>query len=154
MKLNTDAAVEAGSLTMGIGIVIRDSVGLVLGCASVKLNGSFSPHAAELLALREGLRSAHESGLQIKFVESDASNAIKAINSGSPTGFEESIVVDIRHYLSLLDNCSVLFVSRLRNMVAHSLPKLSLRSIADQYWLDDYPNCISDYVLTDTANLL
>ncbi|PON66023.1 hypothetical protein PanWU01x14_112500 [Parasponia andersonii] len=85
LKLNTDTTVEDGSLTIGVGIVIRDSVGLVL----------------------------------------------RAINYGSLTGFEESIVVDIRHYLSLLDDCSVLFVSRLGNMVAHSLAKLSLRSIVD-----------------------
>ncbi|PON48987.1 Ribonuclease H-like domain containing protein [Trema orientale] len=133
LKLNTNAIVEDGSLIVGAGIVIRNSMGLVLGCDSIKISGSFSPHIAELLALGEGLRFAYESGLWVKFVESNASNAIKAINSGSPASFDESIVVDIRHYLSLLDDCSVLFVPKLGIIVAHSLAKLSLRSIADQY---------------------
>ncbi|PON44971.1 hypothetical protein PanWU01x14_262590 [Parasponia andersonii] len=63
LKLNTDVTIEDGSLTVGIGIVIRDSVSLVLGCASVKIHWYFSPHVVELLALLEGLKFAHESGL-------------------------------------------------------------------------------------------
>ncbi|PON83547.1 Ribonuclease H-like domain containing protein [Trema orientale] len=79
LKLNTDATVEDGFLTVGVGLVIRDSVGLVLGCASVKIHGSFSAYVAELLALLERLRFAHASGLRVKFIESDASNTIKVI---------------------------------------------------------------------------
>ncbi|PON94545.1 hypothetical protein TorRG33x02_095800 [Trema orientale] len=138
---------------MGAGIVVSESMGIVFGCASVKLKGSFSPHVVELLIVREGLGFAYESGLRNKFVESDTINANKVINSGLLVGFDEFIIVDIRQCPSLIDYYSVSSVPRLRNMVAHFLTKSSLRSIADQYWLDDFLYCISDCVLADFANL-
>ncbi|EXB40981.1 hypothetical protein L484_020716 [Morus notabilis] len=33
-------------------------------------------------------------------------------------------------------------------MAAHTLAKLSLSSIEDQFWLEDYPSCIDAIVIT------
>ncbi|GMN74812.1 hypothetical protein TIFTF001_052466, partial [Ficus carica] len=59
-KLNIDASVIPGSDHIGIGAVIRDEKGSILGAMARSVGGSFSPFVAECLALREGLRFAKE----------------------------------------------------------------------------------------------
>lgn len=72
LQLNTEAAVREGSEFRGVGAVIRDHTGAVVACLSRKIHGSFSPVAAECLAIREGLLFAVSCGLKINIVETDA----------------------------------------------------------------------------------
>ncbi|PON79574.1 hypothetical protein TorRG33x02_235290, partial [Trema orientale] len=99
LKLNTDAAFSLELNTIGIGIVVRDFRGQVLGCASISLAKASSPFVAELLAFKEGQRFAINNGFQIGIAEFDASNVIKAILSNSIAGIEEPIVSDIKKLL-------------------------------------------------------
>ena len=51
MKINVDAAVDNNMDFMGIGVVARDTNGMVLGAVSWRLFGRFSPHLANVLLL-------------------------------------------------------------------------------------------------------
>lgn len=74
LKLNVDAFMREGSPTVGLGVgaIIRDESGFVLGAMAKPVPGCFSPFVTECLALREGLIFAADSGLQVQMIETDA----------------------------------------------------------------------------------
>ncbi|PON36095.1 hypothetical protein PanWU01x14_331250 [Parasponia andersonii] len=55
----------------------------------------------ELLALREGLRTAAVNGWTVAFIESDALSDVNLINSAHPISTEDSILSDIHYFISL-----------------------------------------------------
>ncbi|PON44143.1 hypothetical protein PanWU01x14_268870, partial [Parasponia andersonii] len=85
--------------TIGIGIVVRDFRGQVLGCASINLAKASSPFVIESLTFEEGQSFAVTNGFQIGIAEFDASNIIKAILSNSVAGIEEPIVSNTKKLL-------------------------------------------------------
>lgn len=86
----------------------------------------FPPNVAECLAVREGLECAVEWGLSISIVESDATNVISAIGSGSSLAMEGLVIEDIRSLLIQVGCDSCTSVSRNGNRVAHCLRQFSL----------------------------
>ncbi|GMN60070.1 hypothetical protein TIFTF001_029170 [Ficus carica] len=62
-KLNVDAAISKNYNFAGIGAVIRDSSGALVACFLPTVQGFFSPHIAECLALREGLQFVKNLGM-------------------------------------------------------------------------------------------
>ena len=60
----------------GLGGVIRDTDGEVLGAFAKRIQGCLDVQMAECLAIRSGLIFALDSGIQDDEVESDALNAI------------------------------------------------------------------------------
>lgn len=52
VKINVDVAIEEATGFVGIGVVVRDNCGMVLGAVLRRLAGNFSPHVGECLAVR------------------------------------------------------------------------------------------------------
>ncbi|GMN72596.1 hypothetical protein TIFTF001_054756 [Ficus carica] len=77
LKLNVDASVSPRSDHIGIGAVIRDEKGRILGAMAKSMEGTFSPFLAECIALREGLMLAKELESATLVVETDAINVIR-----------------------------------------------------------------------------
>ncbi|EXB55380.1 hypothetical protein L484_016747 [Morus notabilis] len=63
-QLNARTSVLSFVDYVGIGIVARDSVGIVLAAASTKFPGRISPHIAEWIAIREGTMLARNLGFE------------------------------------------------------------------------------------------
>nr|GEY22569.1 RNA-directed DNA polymerase, eukaryota [Tanacetum cinerariifolium] len=108
VKLNCDGAFKSNQ--GAIGIVARDSEGVILACIGERWQAS-SPLAMELLALTNGWVGA--------IIESDSSDAI-ALSSSEfvPPWAVCVIVVDIRAWASRL-NLQFSWVRRICNRVAH-----------------------------------
>ncbi|GMN21286.1 hypothetical protein TIFTF001_050117 [Ficus carica] len=77
LKLNVDASVSPGSNHIGIGAVIRDEKGRILGAMAKSMERTFSPFLAECIALREGLMLAKELESATLMVETDAINVVR-----------------------------------------------------------------------------
>ncbi|GMN70202.1 hypothetical protein TIFTF001_039242 [Ficus carica] len=96
LKLNADASVFKDCDVVGIGGIIRNSEGQVIGAIAKKLSGLFFPYAAECLAIRKGILFAKQQGLNISSMESGFSNAVKAVDEHFLFAVESPIVNDIK----------------------------------------------------------
>ncbi|GMN60151.1 hypothetical protein TIFTF001_029243 [Ficus carica] len=85
LKMNVDVAVLPASHHIGMGVVIHNDQGMFCGALAKALEGSLSSLLAECLALREGLKFAHELEVDALMVESDAINLVSAINDNTTT---------------------------------------------------------------------
>ena len=68
---------------------------------------------------------AIDSGLQVSYVESDAIDAVCAIEDEDSLAADDFIFSDIRHLIGEAGGGTCCYCPRLENMAAHALAKLS-----------------------------
>ncbi|KAL5826763.1 hypothetical protein ACOSQ3_018604 [Xanthoceras sorbifolium] len=78
-KINIDASLNIQEGIIGLGIIIRDSAGVVLASSAQRIASPFPPPLAEALGILRGLIFAKESGLLPTALESDALAIVNAI---------------------------------------------------------------------------
>ncbi|KAK2656328.1 hypothetical protein Ddye_009380 [Dipteronia dyeriana] len=123
-KINTDAAIAVAKIRTGIGIIVKDSSGDVMASFAQMVRVNYEPQIAEAIAI---LKVNSDIGI---------------------------IVHDILSLLGNFRECSVVFVPRKANMVAHFLAKEGLFSESDDFWLEEVPRCMSPLVLRVCSNSL
>ncbi|KAI9195894.1 hypothetical protein LWI28_019143 [Acer negundo] len=148
-KFNTDAAICVERNLVGVGVVIRDFEGCVVGSSTQRLAANFSPLVAEATALFRGIVFALEAGLTPLTAETDSKMVVDLIECGSsPRSDVGTIIFDI--FQLIMTHCiPVRFALRFANMVAHSLAKLSLSSSEDLFYLESYPSFVERLVLAN-----
>ncbi|KAK3219321.1 hypothetical protein Dsin_013291 [Dipteronia sinensis] len=100
-----------------------------------------------------GLVLTCETGLYPVEVESDAKVVVGWINDSKHYSSDVGLVIDaIRKLLRYNVSCSIKFVSRKANVVAHTLAKLTLSCEEDYVWLEDFPPCIWRHLLEDAPD--
>ncbi|KAL5837707.1 hypothetical protein ACOSQ3_014876 [Xanthoceras sorbifolium] len=77
--MNTDVAIRANCLAIGVGVAIRNSEGLLVAALAKQLPGRFAPEVGEFLALREGLFFIKSGGLVVCCAEVDACNVASRV---------------------------------------------------------------------------
>ncbi|EXB54535.1 hypothetical protein L484_006283 [Morus notabilis] len=70
--INVDAAIKDHLPFIGVGVVVRDAF---------RLDGRNSPHLAECLAVRQGIRELYRGGFTNWVIESDAVNVINVVRN-------------------------------------------------------------------------
>ncbi|KAK2661981.1 hypothetical protein Ddye_000555 [Dipteronia dyeriana] len=139
-KINTDASIQTQSNCIGVGIVIHDRSGWVMGSSAQRIQACFTPQIAKAIAILRGVDFARDMGLLPDVVESDALGVVKHINDGTIISADVGLVLsDILHIMCLVGIESVLFVSRKVNMVAHYLSKMALAIDQDRFWVEEFP---------------
>lgn len=123
LKLNVDASVLNNGSAVGVGGLIRNSSGQVMGAFSRRISGCFSPFAAECLALREGLLFAKNRGLRVSLLESESCNAVRAINGAFLFAAECPIINDVKLLMEEAGCGTCSHIPRKCNMAAHTLAK-------------------------------
>ena len=101
MKVNFDGVVFDDANKSGVGVVIKDSYGVVLASCSEKIFQVYKAEVTEALATLKALSFAHELGFQNVILEGDALGLIQALKSQEqnlcPLGL---LVEDVKIYLS------------------------------------------------------
>ena len=85
-KINVDGATAVIGYRSSVGVVIRDSRGMVVAAACKVLNGNYGAAVTEAFVVDEGIRLAMEMELQRIIVESDSCVVVDAINESSCNG--------------------------------------------------------------------
>lgn len=142
LKMNVDTACFDQLGFVGIGCVIRDSNGKMLGASSRKLEGVFEPLLAELLAIREGLHFAKQWGFSISITESDCQAAVLMDNSGQGLSSAHLLANGIVSLLREAGGGTCHFIPRTDNEVAHTLAKNVISCTTDCVWFDIFLDCI------------
>jgi len=78
---------------------------------------------------------------------------VKCLQGGAKLSEIDSILLDCKDILSNLVNCSVMFIKRCKNSVAHSLVGLA-KQLGSCSWVGYVPEPAATAVCTDLLSLL
>ncbi|KAK2659019.1 hypothetical protein Ddye_005552 [Dipteronia dyeriana] len=78
-KVNVDAALPTSHGVVGIGIIVRDSQGQVLGASAQKIMARYPPHVAEAVGILKGIQFVRNVGLWPCVLESDALSVVNLV---------------------------------------------------------------------------
>ncbi|XP_062028884.1 uncharacterized protein LOC133744870 [Rosa rugosa] len=134
VKANLDGAFDQYTNCGGLGVIIRDSSGLILGGCCRKVSNVTTPAMVEAFAARLACQFA-----DIMSDEEDAS------------GYGR-IVEDISFFQASLSSSYFTHVFRESNSAAHMLAKLALNSSLDLAWSGQFPSSISNFVANHCMN--
>ncbi|KAL5549576.1 hypothetical protein UlMin_004807, partial [Ulmus minor] len=127
VKVNSDAAWCNNKKKFGLGSVIRDYSGKVLGSVAMPISSSVSVAVAESWALEKGASLAKQMGFSAVILESDCLSVSKALDTKTLHDSNLSYVFDsIYDICNGFDMYKFSYIPRTGNQVAHSLARLAL----------------------------
>ncbi|XP_021729829.1 uncharacterized protein LOC110696801 [Chenopodium quinoa] len=151
IKVNSDAAVFAPS-GVGLGGVMRDSVGDVVASTCLKLERKFEVDVVEALAMRHALNIVIDFRFRNVCLETDClklhNHLVKSITPSTAFG---AIVKDFLQLSTVCHLVSFSFVRRSGNRVAHNLAKLCLSFNELRVFMEDFPSDVIEFVVADLS---
>ncbi|KAL5556985.1 hypothetical protein UlMin_039221 [Ulmus minor] len=150
VKVNSDAAWYSKQKKFGMGAIIRDFTGKVLGSVATPISASVSVAVAEAWAIERGAAFAKQLGFSAVVLESDCLAVIKALDLRTANGSEINYVFE-----SIYEICNDFnlykfsHTPRMGNQVAHSLARLALSLENEQIWSMSTLECINRCVIAD-----
>ncbi|KAJ8765805.1 hypothetical protein K2173_015611 [Erythroxylum novogranatense] len=147
LKLNVDGALF-DNLFVGLGIVVRDSLGSFISAMQVAIPGHFAANTVEVMAIREALSWIKDVGWSPTILESDAQSCVRAILD--PNYMDESafglLVFDCKSLLTEVRDVSLVFIRRSANGIAHRLARAVIILTDKVVWSHRPPMCIYDSI--------
>ncbi|KAL5556882.1 hypothetical protein UlMin_039118 [Ulmus minor] len=154
VKVNTDAAWCSNKKKFGLGSVIRDYSGKVLGSVAMPISSSVSVAVAESWALEKGASLAKQMGFSAVILESDCLGVIKALDTKIVHDSDLSYVFDsIYEICNGFDMYKFSYTPRTGNQVAHSLARLALSLENVQIWPSGVPESLFPIVIADIQHV-
>ena len=136
----------------GLGVVVRDSSGNVMGALSQKITKPHSVEHAEALVVRRAVILVKELMLFQVCFEGDCQRVIQAINAqGACRTLFDHIIEEIRCFSSSLVGCSFIYVRREGNKLAHALARRAVLSADTDVCVEELPNDLDDVFLSELA---
>ncbi|XP_042983344.1 uncharacterized protein LOC122312724 [Carya illinoinensis] len=152
-KLNWNAAINQSLGLIGIGAILRDCNGQVLGTIRARRNLNVSPFTAEAYAMMMAVLFCKEAGFHSIIFEGDSLQVVermqKIVIDWSQGGF---IIKDTKQVLQEIVSWSFCHRKRDSNMAAHMLAKDALLTECDLYELEKIPSCIRHVAQLDICN--
>ncbi|KAF5470790.1 hypothetical protein F2P56_011279 [Juglans regia] len=143
LKVNWDAAVNLEEGRIGIGVLIRDHDGLVMGSLRASRNLKGTPFFAEAYDLLLAAVFCKEIGLTHVCLEGDSKQVVDLLqNCARNWSLGGCLVEDAREILNSYAAWSVTHVYREANMASHLLANNALEATEDTYDLETCPSCI------------
>ncbi|KAL4271151.1 hypothetical protein GQ457_13G007950 [Hibiscus cannabinus] len=142
-KINVDASFHSADSVAGLGVVVRDEEGFILGAFSSLAFHVPSAFAAEALAARCGVQFDLELGLTRVILEGDALSIIKKLQLQVDDLSEVSaFIFDTKRLARQFQAFQIGYIPRSGNKVAHALASERFSLMADHAWIEDAPSHI------------
>jgi ribonuclease HI len=152
-KLNYDGALCLSTRTAGMGVVIRNEVGLPMASMTCSRANVMDPFAAELFAAKAGLQLAHDIGIKRVILEGDSANTNKALGSMEDDySWLGNEVTEARHLLQSLEAWELSTIKRDVNKVAHMLARKALQINKTNVWMEEVPEFAQNQLLLDVSS--
>ncbi|KAL5548698.1 hypothetical protein UlMin_003929 [Ulmus minor] len=150
VKVNSDAAWCSKQKKFGLGAIIRDFTGKVLGSVATPIPASVSVAVAEAWAIERGAALAKQLGFSAVVLESDCLAVTKALDLRTSNVSEINYVFEsIYEFCSDFNLYKFSHTPRMGNQVAHSLARLALSLENEQIWPTGTPESINRCVIAD-----
>ncbi|XP_030943489.1 uncharacterized protein LOC115968280 [Quercus lobata] len=133
-KINVDGATSENGRNSSVGVIIRDSKGIIVAACANYLSGQFSAFETETLAVECGILLAQEMGLAQIIIESDALSVIQSIAANEFDGDTGHLNLGIIGLLKSFRSWELNHLKRDYNRVAHELAQSAKRNEASQCW--------------------
>jgi ribonuclease HI len=125
--VNWDAALDSVNRRMGVGILVRDHLGMVIAARSHTLVFLTEPVVAEAIAALHAVEFSRDLGLPRIVLEGDSLQVVTAVQDLRPTWSRYGhITADIRTILKGFRSWQVCHTKRVSNYAAHGLAKKRL----------------------------
>jgi ribonuclease HI len=148
LKANWDAAIDESRGRTGLGVIIRDSNGVMTAARCVTKQGCLNPAVGEAKAVLAAFQFCRELGIQQVHFEGDAKGVVDAIRSEAvDRGWMGHVIEDIKQELRDFENTLISFVKRDGNRVAHVLARSAVKEGLNKTWLSMPPECITDVLM-------
>ncbi|XP_050285738.1 uncharacterized protein LOC126725206 [Quercus robur] len=153
-KANVDGAVFKETNSCGVGVVIRNDQGQIMGAMSKRLNLPLGAVEVEAKAFEEGLRLAGDLGLNQVILEGDAQSITNALMGKSlPPSSIQRLIAGASRWKQWVQVWSASYVRRDGNGAAHVMAQ-NAKSISDcVVWVEDTPPMIQCQVHRDVLML-
>ncbi|KAL0016440.1 hypothetical protein SO802_003509 [Lithocarpus litseifolius] len=153
-KVNIDAAVFKEQGCCGVGVVIRNDKGQLMGAMSKRVEFPWGALEAEAKAAKMGVCLAWDLGLKDIEVEGDSLLVAQALKGSTPPALPIlKIVEGVKRYLRKFSSWTVVHTRRINNVAAHLLAK-SARNVSDcVIWVEDTPPFIEMQILKDVISM-
>ena len=137
-KLNFDVAIFIDLGCSGVGVIIRNEKGEVMGAVTAKGPGVANSMEAKALACKRVLKFVVDIGITKLVNEGDCAQVIYAITSNQFSLSRLGHVFEgIQVLIAGLKWAEVHWVNRSANLVAHSLARNAKDAVNDVIWLED-----------------
>ena len=152
--MNVDAAVFREQGTCGIGVVIRNNKGQIMGAMSKKVLFPLQALEVEAKAAEAGILLTWDLGLKNIVVEGDTQLVIQALKGvDAPATPILKIVEGTRNYLQMFCSWKAVHTNRRNNTAAHLLARESKNVNDCVIWVEDSPPYIENQILNDVIAL-
>ena len=139
-KINADGAVFKEQRMAGVGILIRDAEGHLIGACSRKLDAPLGAVEAEAKAVELGLLFARDLSIQDFTLESDSLTLINALQDMSPPPSSVAALVYSSVAMSHSFKCvDFSYLGRNGNRPAHLLARHALGIVELSVWVEETP---------------
>ena len=126
VKVNFDSTTFDNSSSVGLGVIIRNDMGLVMIAFTQPIPLPTSVEMVEVLAARGALCFAKNLDFNKVILEGDSEIIIKALKNGGPSSSSFGhIIKDIMVLSSSFRNVLFSHTRRQGNRVAHEMPRLA-----------------------------
>ena len=152
-KVNVDGAVFKLQKTAGVGVVVRDSNGLVVAALSRKINSSLGALEVEAKAVEAGINFARDIGIADFTVEKDSLVVYNSLSGQSdPPSLVAHVFSGILGMYGIGLQIDFSHIRRQGNRLAHLLAKYA--SNLDDYmtWMEENPCFLEQALLHDVSS--
>ena len=151
-KINFDGAIFSEANKSWIGVVVRNSQGLVLASYSQQLPQAYCPLEVEAMAAAKAFQFACKIGISNAVLERDSLLLISALRGGtknlSPYGI---LLEDVWVCSTLFTQLCYSYVKREDNKIAHNLARFAVNIPGFFVWMNDVPLQFISVLQTDLA---
>ena len=138
----------------GIGVVIRNAEGQLMGAMSKRLELPLKALETEAMAVQEGIQFAWDLGLKEVVIESDSSTVISALLSATPPPWSiQKVIEGTKQSLKCFNTWSAAHVCRSGNVAAHIMTKNAITNLDCTVWVEDTPPIIAMQVSKVVSSL-
>uniref|UniRef100_A0A2N9F4S3 RNase H type-1 domain-containing protein n=1 Tax=Fagus sylvatica TaxID=28930 RepID=A0A2N9F4S3_FAGSY len=149
-KLNFCCKFGTGNHQVGLGVLLRDSAGLVAAALCTQIGGEGGGLQVHAHALMLALDFAFNIGLRRLEVDVGNQELLGLVNKSGPCLASVGVVIDdIQRWNQVFPFLSYSFIKNNSNKAAQALSTEALSSVYQQVWLEDQPDCITSFVQSD-----
>ncbi|XP_042958083.1 uncharacterized protein LOC122293615 [Carya illinoinensis] len=142
-KLNWDATIRAKEGRVGIGVIVRDYQGQVVGTVRAQRPLRGTPFDGEAYGLLVAAEFSRDLGLQQVCLEGDAKRVVDGLQSKAMDwSLGGCLIEDAKRVLDSSVDWTASHVHREANMAAHQLAKVATEMVEDVYDVERCPSCV------------